>query len=50
MGPTGRWRRNLTNKCLQSGGKSLEKVVDDIKISPKIRQLLQVSFVNSHIH
>ncbi len=50
MGPTGRWRRNLTNKCLQSGGKSLEKVVDDVKISPKIRQLLQVSSINSHFH
>jgi hypothetical protein len=40
MGPTGRWRRNLINKCLSSS-KPLEQVVDDPKISPKIRQLLQ---------
>lgn len=41
MGPTGRWRRSLTNKC-QAAGRPLEQVVDDAKISPKVRQLLQV--------
>lgn len=40
MGPTGRWRRSLENKCLASN-KPLEKAVDDVSISPKIRQLLQ---------
>lgn len=40
MGATGRWRRNLVNKVL-STNKPLEKVVDDAKISPKVRQLLQ---------
>jgi len=40
MGPTGRWRRSLTNKCL-AAGRPLEKVVDDANISPKVRQLLQ---------
>jgi hypothetical protein len=40
MGSTGRWRRSLANKCL-AGGRPLEQVVDDAKISPKVRQLLQ---------
>lgn len=44
MGPTGRWRRSLTNKCL-AAGRPLEEALDDAKISPKIRQLLQVSLV-----
>lgn len=45
MGPTGRWRRNLMNKCLQSitSKRTIEKVVDDVSISPKVRQLLQVN-------
>jgi len=42
MGKTGRWRRSLINKCLASGKKP-EIAVDDPKISPKIRQLLQVA-------
>lgn len=41
MGPKGRWRRNLVNKCL-AAGKPLDQVVDDAKISPVVRQLLQV--------
>lgn len=36
MGPKGRWRRNLVNKCVQAGA-----AADNAKISPKIRQLLQ---------
>ena len=39
FGTKGRWRNNLVNKCLKSG--SVEKVVNDARISPKIRQLLQ---------
>jgi hypothetical protein len=39
MGPTGRWRKNLINKCKNSG-KPLEIAVADASISPKIRQLL----------
>jgi hypothetical protein len=41
MGATGRWRRNLVNKCLSSG-QPLATAKDNAKISPKIRQLLQV--------
>lgn len=41
MGPTGRWRRNLINKCLSSG-KPIEEAVNDASISPKVRQSLQV--------
>jgi hypothetical protein len=41
IGPSGRWRRNLINKCISSG-KPFEEAVDDPTISPKIRQLLQV--------
>ena len=37
---TGRWRNNLINKCL-APGRPLKDVVDDKKISPKVRQLLQ---------
>jgi hypothetical protein len=50
MGPTGRWRRNLMNKCLQSISpkRPIEKVVDDASISPKIRQLLQVSSTDNY--
>lgn len=40
IGPKGRWRNNLINKCLNSG-LPLEKAVDDVSISPKVRQLLQ---------
>jgi hypothetical protein len=40
MGPTGRWRKNLVNKCLNSG-KPMEEALNDFSISPKIRQLLQ---------
>ena len=36
MGAKGRWRRNLVNKCNEAGA-----AADDVKISPKIRQLLQ---------
>lgn len=42
MGPTGRWRNNLINKCLSST-KPLDKVVDDVTIAPVVRQLLQVN-------
>jgi len=41
IGPTGRWRRNLINKCIASEKKP-EDSVNDFKISPKVRQLLQV--------
>eukprot|EP00599_Poterioochromonas_sp_BG-1_P000062 CAMPEP_0173146276 /NCGR_PEP_ID=MMETSP1105-20130129/8396_1 /TAXON_ID=2985 /ORGANISM="Ochromonas sp., Strain BG-1" /LENGTH=266 /DNA_ID=CAMNT_0014060445 /DNA_START=100 /DNA_END=901 /DNA_ORIENTATION=+ len=40
MGPSGRWRKNLINKCLSSG-KSPDEACIDFTISPKIRQLLQ---------
>mmetsp|Transcript_3938 Transcript_3938/g.5447 ORF Transcript_3938/g.5447 Transcript_3938/m.5447 type:complete len:341 (-) Transcript_3938:40-1062(-) len=40
IGPTGRWRRNLINKCIASGKKP-EESLNDMKISPKVRQLLQ---------
>lgn len=40
MGPTGRWRNNLINKCLSSG-EPLDKAWNNQKISPKVRQLLQ---------
>jgi hypothetical protein len=40
MGPSGRWRRNLINKCLTSG-QPIEQAVDNHEISPKVRQLLQ---------
>jgi hypothetical protein len=39
MGPFGRWRRNLINKCVASG-LAPEQAVADTSISPKIRQLL----------
>ena len=42
MGPNGRWRKNLINKCLRTGKKP-EEVIQDNTIAPKIRQLLQVS-------
>jgi hypothetical protein len=41
MGVTGRWRKNLINKCLKSN-KPIQEAVDDVSISPKVRQLLQV--------
>jgi hypothetical protein len=41
MGPKGRWRNNLVNKCLSSG-LPLEEAVDSPRISMKVRQLLQV--------
>lgn len=40
MGPKGRWRTSLSNKCINSG-RPLEEAVDDPSISPKVRQLLQ---------
>ena len=43
MGPTGRWKKNLVNKCLQTN-QPVDQAVNDFSISPKIRQLLQVSF------
>ncbi|RYH05160.1 hypothetical protein EON65_45470 [archaeon] len=56
MGSTGRWKKNLLNKCASAVGRiaeksngtygsgvtELERVVQDFTISPKIRQLLQV--------
>lgn len=42
MGPSGRWKKNLINKCL-SCGLPPEQALEDKSISPKIRQLLQVS-------
>jgi hypothetical protein len=41
MGSNGRWRQNLINKCLASG-KPIEEAVNDMSISPKTRQSLQV--------
>ena len=41
IGPKGRWRRNLMNKCLASG-KRPEVSANDPAIAPKVRQLLQV--------
>lgn len=41
IGAKGRWRNNLLNKCLASGLKP-EEAWNNPKISPKIRQLLQV--------
>lgn len=43
MGPKGRWRTSLINKCIASGKKPEDALVD-YKISPKVRQLLLVSF------
>ena len=41
FGPSGRWRRSLVNKILdKSKDGPLENFVDDVSISPKIRQLL----------
>ena len=40
MGPKGRWRNNLVNKCLLSG-LPLEEAVEEPSIAPKVRQLLQ---------
>eukprot|EP01041_Mallomonas_annulata_P014325 gene14325-30497_t len=40
MGPTGRWRNNLINKCKNSGLPPVESV-HDFSIAPKVRQLLQ---------
>lgn len=40
IGAKGRWRNNLVNKCLATG-KTSEEVVDDAKVAPKVRQLLQ---------
>jgi hypothetical protein len=42
MGSTGRWKKNLINKCITSG-KSMEESIHDYSISPKVRQLLQVT-------
>ena len=41
IGPKGRWRNNLINKCLNAGV-PLEESLNDFTIAPKIRQLLQV--------
>jgi hypothetical protein len=43
FGPTGRWRTNLMNKCLatKTGGRTFQQCVDDLKVSPVIRQTLQ---------
>jgi hypothetical protein len=42
FGPTGRWRRNLVNKCFAvMTGDDVHNVVDDPTVSPKVRQLLQ---------
>jgi hypothetical protein len=46
FGPSGRWRRNLINKCVAkvkdvNDIAELETVLADYRISPKIRQLLQ---------
>lgn len=40
FGPTGRWRRALTNKILAKHGKNFAKGVADHSISPVVRQLL----------
>eukprot|EP01039_Chlorochromonas_danica_P011012 gene11012-12260_t len=40
MGPSGRWKKNLINKCM-SCGLPPEQALEDKSISPKIRQLLQ---------
>jgi hypothetical protein len=40
MGPKGRWRSALVNKCLASG-LPVEKACEQVTISPKVRQLLQ---------
>jgi hypothetical protein len=40
MGESGRWRRNLINKCVQSG-LPVEEATEQREIAPKIRQLLQ---------
>lgn len=40
MGPSGRWRNNLINKCLSSN-QSPENALKNHNISPKVRQLLQ---------
>mmetsp|Transcript_33149 Transcript_33149/g.33758 ORF Transcript_33149/g.33758 Transcript_33149/m.33758 type:complete len:252 (+) Transcript_33149:373-1128(+) len=40
MGPKGRWRNNLINKCL-SNNAPLEDALNNYAISPKVRQLLQ---------
>lgn len=45
IGPTGRWRRNLANKVLASGLPH-KLGCEKFTISPKIRQLLQVSKKN----
>lgn len=42
MGKKGRWRRNLINKIVARGG-DLSNAVEDKSISPKVRQLLQVT-------
>ena len=42
IGPTGRWRRNLVNKCLASS-QPPQQALDDPRIAPKVRQLLQVT-------
>ena len=51
MGPKGRWRNNLVNKCIAkmsttssgtSKDKCMEMVLADKNVSPKVRQLLQV--------
>lgn len=43
MGERGRWRRYLANKCLEDprAHHSLKTVLNDVSISPKVRQLLQ---------
>jgi len=40
IGKKGRWRSNLMNKILQNAKKP-EDAIEDYKISPKVRQLLQ---------
>jgi hypothetical protein len=46
QGPKGRWRNNLGNKCAASGRAPAE-AANDFSISPKIRQLLQVTHLLS---
>ena len=36
MGPSGRWRINLYNKCIRQ-----KKNFDDVSVSPVVRQVLQ---------
>ncbi len=48
MGPTGRWRRYLINRCLSSG-RPLAEAAEDESISPKVRQILQVRTLSDRL-